>query len=104
MRLEFRKALDNWRGDIIDEREEYPNEDEGCGVSVSVAPSNTTPKQTTSVDTQATTHPKSKVQMVTANVQHLGYEVSEVVSYGPIEPVKIKESPYVPPKKVSCWN
>lgn len=30
MREEFRNALSNWRGDsTIDEKEEYPNEDEG---------------------------------------------------------------------------
>jgi hypothetical protein len=104
MRLEFRKALDNWREDPIDEREEYPNEDEGCGVSTSIAPSKATTKQMNTVDTQASTDPTSNVQMVTTNIQHRGNDVNEAESYGPIEPTKIKPSEYKPPKKVSCWN
>lgn len=104
MRLEFRKALNSWRNDVIDEIEEYPNEEEGCGVSTSVAPLSTPSKTTVSVDIQASADSKPKVQMVTTNVQHRGSEVNDAQSYGPIEPVKIKPSTYKPPKKISCWN
>lgn len=105
MRLDFRRALESWRNDIIDEREEYPNEDEGWGVTTSVAPIKSPTKvEMVTTDTQATTHAKSKVQMVTTNVQHQGGLINDAVSYGPLEPTKIKPSTYKPPKRISCWN
>jgi SAM domain (Sterile alpha motif) len=99
MRLEFRAALSNWRGDSISqpleevkEVEEFPNEDEGCGVGTSVA------------DAQIGTDTKQKSLMVTTNVQHRGGNVHEVTNYGPIENPRILKHDFILPKKISCWN
>lgn len=104
MRREFRAALGNWRGDsVIDERDEFPNEDEGCGVITN------TSQSVSFNNAQIGTDDKNKPQMVTTTVQHMGGEVQDITSiaeenYGPIEPHKIKAKEFKMPKKVSCYN
>lgn len=102
MRQEFRAALSNWRDNVdsiikqpleeVKEVEEFPNEDEGCGVGTSVA------------DAQIGTDTRFKSLMVTTNVQHRGGNVHEVTNYGPIENPRILPQDFKLPKKVSCWN
>ena len=117
MRQEFRDALTSWRGkDTIDEREEYPNEDEGCGVMTSQQP-------ITSNNSNFTDSLSQQPQMVTTNIQHRGGDINADIgikddqkhnltfktsrlssssnNYGPLAQEKIKARPFKAAKKVS---
>lgn len=129
MRKEFRAALSLWRGEeVIDEKDEYPNEQEWEGIVSQSVPA---PKVTT--DVQIGTDNKNSPQMVTTNIQHRGGDVTEAwefktnlcteecnemitcphasppkeaQNYGPIssDKIRIKPSVYKAPKKVSWYN
>mmetsp|Transcript_23642 Transcript_23642/g.21008 ORF Transcript_23642/g.21008 Transcript_23642/m.21008 type:complete len:119 (+) Transcript_23642:124-480(+) len=118
MRQEFRNALTSWRGQkVIDEREEYPNEEEGCGVMTSQV------HTTKNVDMQLGTEDLNTPQMVTTTIQHRGGDANKIIpaksdmthglifktsrlalesnNYGPLPEDKIKARPFKAIKKVS---
>jgi len=123
MRNEFRDALKSWRGqEVIDEREEYPNEEEGWGVVTSQA----IPRMPVA-DMQIGTDDRLKPQMVTTTIQHRGGDIngewegqnddthnlifktsqlslSSSENYGPLPQNKIKATTFKAHKKVSCYN